>query len=65
MTDRYFFMKLRLRKIYDIYGALAIVHNYFPLLVISLYLLSKVSLAYRCFFTRLSQVREHHNVSTG
>ena len=49
-------MKLRLRHIYDVYGLLGAVHNWCPLVVIMLYLLSKVSIAYRCFFLRLSQV---------
>ena len=49
-------MKLRLRRIYDVYGLLGAVHNWCPLIVIVLYLLSKVSIAYRCFFMRLSQV---------
>ena len=49
-------MKLRLQRIYDVYGLLGAVHNWCPLIVIVLYLLSKVSIAYRCFFMRLSQV---------
>lgn len=49
-------MKLKFRHMYDVYGALATVHYYCPLVVILLYLLSKISVAYRCFFTRLSQV---------
>ena len=44
---------------YNIYEALAMVHNWCPLIVIMLFILSKVSLACRSLFTQVSQVHDY------
>ena len=56
---RYFFIKLRLSREYDIYGVLKVIHNWMPLLVITSLILSKASLVYRDYLLKISQVQLH------
>ena len=56
VLSRYIFMKLKLNKQYDVYNGMMVVHNWLPLVVITALILSKVSLIYRNYLLKLSQV---------
>lgn len=49
-------MKLRLGGEVDLYGVLEVIHNWLPLVVITAFILSKVSVVYRSYLFRVSQV---------
>ena len=49
-------MKLHLSRQYDIYGLLEGIHNWMPLLVITMLTLSKASVVYRDYLLKISQV---------
>lgn len=50
-------MKLHLKEEVDIYNVMKEVHNWLPLLVITIFILSKVALVYRDYLQGISQVR--------
>lgn len=56
LLNWYFFTKLSLRWEVDVYGGLKAVHNWLPLLVLTALILSKVSIIYRSYLIKLSQL---------